>query len=90
MKIWKQTAASYLSKLRNYLEHPNGRRTAINNFPLLPDGRVTPPTWHLSGEAPLEIADDMFAIIDFLVRVSEEMLIHLLMYSGRERFTFNV
>jgi hypothetical protein len=51
---------------------------------------VTPPTWHLSGEAPLQIADDMFAIIDFLVRVSEEMLIHLLMYSGRERFTFNV
>ena len=32
----------------------------------------------------------MFAMIDFLVRVSEEMLIHLLMYSGRERFTFNV
>jgi hypothetical protein len=76
--------------MRNYLEHPNGRKTVINNFQLLPDGRLSPPTWHLSEEAPVEIADDMSAIIDFLIRVSEEMLIHLVMYRGRERFAFNV
>lgn len=79
-----------LVDLRNYLEHPNGRRTVINNFQLLPDGKLIPPTWHLSGDAPVPIADDMSATVDFLMRVSEQMLIQLVMYSGRERFIFNV
>ncbi len=35
----------------------------------------------LSEETPVEIDNDMSAIIDFLIRVSEEMLIHLVMYS---------
>ena len=74
--------------MRNYLEHPNGKKTVINNFQLLPDGRLNPPAWHLSGETPVEIDDDMSAIIDFLIHVSEEMLIHLIMYCGRDRFTF--
>jgi len=76
--------------MRNYLEHPNGKKTVINNFQLLPDARLNPPTWYLSGETPVEIDNDMSAIIDFLIRVSEEMLIHLVMYSGRDRFTFSV
>jgi hypothetical protein len=44
----------------------------------------------LSGGGPVEIVADMDSMIDFLIRVSEEMLIHLVIYSGRERFTFNV
>jgi hypothetical protein len=81
---------SRLVDMRNYLEHPNGKRTVINNFRLSPDGKLSPPAWHLSGEAPVQITDDMPAIIDFLIRVSEEMLIHLIMYSGGERITFAV
>jgi len=32
----------------------------------------------------------MLALVDFLVRVSEEMLIYLVIYCGRERFAFRV
>ena len=81
---------SRLVEMRNYLEHPNGKKTVINNFRLLPDGKLSPPAWYPSGEAPVQITDDMPAIIDFLIRVSEEMLIHLIIYRGRERFTFAV
>ncbi len=80
----------HLVEMRNYLEHPDGRRTIINNFQLLPDGRLRPPTWHLSGEPPVHIANDMSAMIDFLIEVSEELLIHLVIYRGRERMIFNV
>ena len=79
-----------LVDLRNYLEHPNGRRTIINNFQLLPDGQLRSPTWHLSGEDPIAVDDDMFAMINFLVRVSEKMLIHLVLYKGKERLAFRV
>lgn len=76
--------------MRNYLEHPDGRRTIINNFCLLPDGKLTAPTWHLSGDLPVQIAEDMPAMIDFLIRMTEEILIHLVIYSGRQRFAFSV
>ncbi len=81
---------SRLVDMRNYLEHPNGKRTVINNFRLSPDGKLSAPAWHLSGEAPVQISVDMPAITDFLVRVSEEMLVHLIMYRGRERLAFAV
>jgi hypothetical protein len=81
---------SRLVDMRNYLEHPSEKRTVINNFRLLPDGKLSPPAWHLSGEAPVQITDDMPSIIDFLIRVSEELLVHLIMYRGRERLTFAV
>ena len=32
----------------------------------------------------------MFNMIDFLIRVAEMLLIHLVIYRGRERFAFNV
>jgi hypothetical protein len=80
----------HLVEMRNYLEHPNGKRTIINNFQLLPDGRLRPPTWHLSDEPPLPIARDMSAMIDLLIEVTEELLIHLVIYRGRERMIFSV
>ena len=77
--------------LRNCLEHPGERRTIINNFQLLPDGKtLSPPTWHLSGETPEPVVEEMSAIIDFLICVVEVLLIHLVVYSGRKRFAFNV
>ncbi len=79
-----------LVEMRNYLEHPKGKKTIINNFQLLPDGKLCPPTWHLSDEPPVPIANDMSAMIDFLIEVAEELLIHLVIYHGRERMTFNV
>jgi hypothetical protein len=79
-----------LVDLRNFLEHPDKVRTVVNNFKLLPDGTLNPPTWHLSGQAPRPIAAEMVDAIHFLVCVSELMLIYLVMYSGRARFAFSV
>ena len=80
-----------LADMRNYFEHPTkDHKTIVKNFHLLPDGKVSGPTWHLSGENPVSIGKDMLAAINFLVRVSEEMVIHLVMYRERERFTFSV
>jgi hypothetical protein len=76
--------------MRNYLEHPKTKRTIINNFQLLPDGKLRAPTWHLSDESPVPIVNDMSAMIDFLIELVEELLIHLVIYHGRERMTFNV
>ena len=80
----------HLVEMRNYLEHPNGKKTTITNFQLLPDGRLRPPTWYLTGEPPILIANDMSAMIDLLIEVAEELLIHLVIYRGRERMTFKV
>jgi hypothetical protein len=62
----------------------------INNFHLQSDGQLSAPTWHLSEKAPVPIAKDMFEIIQGLVLVAEELVLHLVIYSGRERLLFNV
>ena len=76
--------------LRNFLEHPGARKTIIKNFHLTPDGTLTAPTWHLSDKPSSPIAEEMLEIIAGLVRVVEELLLHLVIYSGRERLLFHV
>ena len=92
-KFVKTTAPSIrrFVDMRNYFEHPKRRKTIVKNFHLLPNGQVSPPIWHLSDEDNVVlIADDMSAAIDFLTRVSEEMLIHLVVYYGRKHSKFAV
>jgi hypothetical protein len=79
-----------LADMRNYFEHPAERRTVVKNIHVLPNGALSSPIWFLSGESPMPIGKDMLALVYFLVRVSEEMLIHLVLYCGRERFAFHV
>lgn len=78
----------YLIELRNWQEHPNAKRTIISNFSVAPDGTLTPPMWHVSGETPQEIREDMLAGVEFLVQVAEAMLIHSVMHASDKRIPF--
>jgi hypothetical protein len=71
----------HLVDLRNCHEHPKDKKTVIHNFRLMPDGRIAIPMWYLSDEEPLSLKEDMISAVDFLVRVAEETLIHLIAYS---------
>jgi len=79
-----------LVDLRNYFEHPAQRKTVVRNFHVLPEGSVSQPTWNLSGDTPVSILKDMSDATDLLVCVTEELLINLVLYRGRDRFLFNV
>jgi hypothetical protein len=81
-------AVRYLIELRNWQEHPNAKSTVVANFSVAPDGSLTPPMWHVSGEAPHSIRDDMLAGVDFLVEIAEAMLIHLVMHAADKRIPF--
>lgn len=81
-------AVRYLIELRNWQEHPNAKRTVVANFSVAPDGSLTPPMWHVSGETPSSIRDDMLAGVEFLVGIAEVMLIHVVMHAVDKRIPF--
>ena len=88
-----ESAASeirWLVEMRNLIEHPTQRKTVIKNFHVLPDGQISSPKWYLEGEAPEPIAEGMQSVVDFLIQVAENMIILLIMQSGKERFTYKV
>lgn len=76
----------YLIELRNYHEHPKSKKTIIRNFQLLPDSNINVPTWEVTGHPQQAIHTEMKAIIDFLVQVTESMLIHLVMSTISSNF----
>jgi len=76
--------------LRNYQEHPGDKRTIIENFAVLPNGTIAPPTWCVSGDPPCPIRKDMLDGVDFLVEIAEAMLIHLVMHTIDDRYPFVV
>ena len=78
----------YLIELRNYQEHPGGKRTIVDNFAVLPAGTIALPMWYLSGETPRPIGEEMRAAMQFLVEMAEAMLIHLVMHAVDKRFPF--
>jgi hypothetical protein len=81
----------YLVDLRNFHEHPkSGARTVIENFRLMPDMKINVPMWHVSGNQPRPIKDEMRAAVDFLVEMSEVMLIHLVMATVVDSIPFIV
>lgn len=78
----------YLIELRNYQEHPDAKRTVIDNFAVMPDGSISVPMWYISGETPRPIRDEMLAAAEFLVQMAEVMLIHLVMHRVDKRIPF--
>jgi len=78
----------YLIELRNHQEHPDVKRTIVDNFAVLPDDTISLPMWYLSGETPRPIGVEMLAGVQFLVQMAEGMLIHLVMHTADKRFPF--
>lgn len=78
----------YLIELRNYQEHPDAKRTVIENFAVMPNGTISVPMWYVSGETPRPIGEEMPAAVAFLVQMAEAMLIHLVMHTVDKRFPF--
>lgn len=78
----------YLIDLRNYQEHPDAKRTVIDNFAVMPDGTISVPMWYVSGETPRPIREEMPVAAEFLVQMAEAMLIHLVMHTVDRRFPF--
>jgi hypothetical protein len=72
------TPIPYLTELRNCQEHPNAKkRTLIENFKLMPDNRISVPMWYVSGDPPQDVREDMLAAVEFLIQVTEVLLILL-------------
>ena len=79
---------TYLIELRNHQEHPDGKRTIVDNFAVQPDDTISLPMWYLFGATPRPIGVEMRAGVQFLVQMAEAMLIHLVMHTVDKRFPF--
>ena len=63
--------------MRNAVDHPGERRLEVINFTLDESGEelvLVPPMWCLSGDEPSPVAGDMAGIIEYVLRISEELL----------------
>lgn len=79
----------YLVELRNLHEHPKKEaKTIIENFRLMPDMRIKVPMWHVSGNEPRPIKEEMRATVEFLVEMAEAMVIHLVMATVVDHIPF--
>ena len=78
----------YLIDLRNYQEHPDTRRTIVDNFKVLANGSIAVPMWYVSGETPRPIGAEMSGVVQFLIQMAEAMLIHLVMASVTKNVPF--
>lgn len=78
----------YLVELRNFQEHPDAKKTTVDNFKVMPSGSISRPMWYVSGETPRSIREEMFGAVDFLTQMMEAMLIHLVMGAVGERIPF--
>ncbi len=54
----------------------------------MPDMKIQVPMWHVSGEKPRPIMEEMAAAINFLIEMSEAMLIHVVMACVSNKFPF--
>lgn len=86
--IDNQEGVKHLIDLRNFQEHPEEKRTIIENFMLMPDLSVNVPMWHVSDQQPHPIKDEMLAGVIFLVKMAEAMLIHLVMHSITKQISY--
>jgi hypothetical protein len=78
--------------LRNFQEHPTKhKKTTIENFKLTPDGKsIVVPQWHITGEEPNAIKEDMDAIVNFLLEIAEAMFIHAVMSAVKKEIPFGI
>jgi len=78
----------YLIELRNLQEHPNARRTVVDNFKVMPNGSISVPMWYVSGDTPHPVREEMSAAVEFLVQIAEVMLIHLVLGAVNKQIPF--
>ena len=78
----------YLIELRNFQEHPDAKRTVVDNFKVMPDGTISVPMWYLSDDTPRPVREEMSAAVEFLIQMAEAMLIHLVMATVTNTFPF--
>jgi len=93
VKYLKQNKSGlkHIVDLRNAQEHPKRQRKLIvENFTLQPGNKIAPPLWCISGEKPALIHHEMKAIIDFLIAISEGVLLNCVMDNIESSFAFIV
>lgn len=73
-----KTGVKHLIDLRNYQEHPGEKTTHIENYKIMPDGKINTPAWYVTGEEPGSLVDEMRSAIDFIIVLHETMLVHLI------------
>jgi hypothetical protein len=76
----------HLIELRNFQEHPGDKITYIENFTVTPKNEVGYPVWYVKGNDPESIVASMKYAIDFVVTLSESMLVHYLLASTKSKF----
>lgn len=66
--------------LRNFQEHPKeNKATIVNNYTMNPKPEVLEPTWHLTGEQPVFITEEMFDILGKILVATENILCFLIL-----------
>ncbi|MCE3045370.1 hypothetical protein [Legionella sp. 16cNR16C] len=70
-----------IMSLRNFFEHPEDKKTHIENFKLHSKHIIVVPQWYVTGEQPRSITEDMNGIVNFLFHLCETFFIHLVMVS---------
>jgi len=80
--------AKHLIELRNFQEHPGDKITIVENFTITPKNKVGYPVWYVKGNNPESIIASIKSAIEFVVSLSETMLIHYLLASTKSRFPY--
>jgi len=77
--------------LRNFQEHPTkGKKTIIENFRLLPNLKIQPPTWYVEGGQPASISEEMQIIVNFLLGFTEILFIHFTFHLTETKIPYYV
>ena len=83
------SSISHIIDLRNFDEHPKEeKRTIIENFKLMPDKQLCVPQWYITGETPQPIKEEMAEIVNYLLEITEAMLIYLVMISVKKEIPY--
>jgi hypothetical protein len=80
----------HLIELRNFQEHPGDKITYIENFTVTPKNEVGYPVWYVKGNEPESIVASMESAIEYVVTLSESMLIHYLLATTKSNFSYFV
>jgi hypothetical protein len=79
--------ARRIVELRNFAEHPKAsRKTEIGDFKIMPNGQIAVPRWGFNEDDFRQIDIEMTAIVQYLLRISEEMLLGCLEHFRERKF----
>lgn len=68
---------SEVNRMRNTVEHPNGRDgvITITNYQMVPNLGILRPAWQRTGKQQSFIVSDMAALCDVMLRFGEELIV---------------